>query len=79
MKEHTAIITYLLNGTVQATKAKLYTNRLTQSLIDELGNELTKAYEDELAKSTTLVKIMYATGIKVEVINVMILEDEEYE
>ena len=77
MKECTAIITYLLNGTVQATKAKLYTNRLTQSLIDELGNELTKAYEDELAKSTTLVKIMYATGIKVEVINVMILEEEE--
>ena len=77
MKEYTAIVTYLLNGTVQATKAKLKTNKLTQSLIDELGNELTKEYEDELAKSTTLVKMVYAAGIKVEVINVMILEEEE--
>ena len=77
MKEHTAIITYLLNGTVQATKAKLKTNKLTQSLIDELEGKLTKACEDELAKSTTLVKVMYATGIKVEVINVMVLEEEE--
>ena len=77
MKEHAAIITYLLNGVVNSTKAKLKTNKLTQSLIDELEGKLTKEYEDELAKSTTLVKMMYAAGIKVEVINVMILEEEE--
>ena len=32
MKEHAAIITYLLNGVVNSTKAKLKTNKLTQSL-----------------------------------------------
>ena len=73
---HTAIITYLLNGTVKATKAKLTTNKLTQSLIDELESKLTKEYKDKLDGSAFMT-MMYGNDVKVEVINVMILEEEE--
>ena len=76
MKEYIAIITYLLNGTVQATKAKLTTNRLTQSLIDELESKLTKEYKDKLDGSAFMTMV-YGSDVKVEVINVMILEQEE--
>ena len=76
MKEHTAIITYLLNGTVQATKAKLYTNRLTQRLIDELEGKLAREYKDKL-DGNAFMTMMYGSDVKVEVINVMVLEEEE--
>ena len=76
MKEYIAIITYLLNGTVQATKAKLTTNRLTQSLIDELESKLTKEYKDKL-DGNAFMTMMYGSDVKVEVINVMVLEEEE--
>ena len=75
---HTAIITYLLNGTVQSTKAKLTTNRLTQSLIDELESKLTKEYKDKL-DGNAFMTMMYGSDVKVEVINVMVLEEEEDE
>ena len=73
---HTAIITYLLNGTVQSTKAKLTTNRLTQRLLDELEDKLTKEYKDKL-DSSAFMTMVYGSDVKVEVINVMILEEEE--
>ena len=76
MKEYTAIITYLLNGTVKATKAKLMTNKLSQRLIDELESKLTKEYKDKL-DSNAFMTMMYGSEVKVEVINVMILEEEE--
>ena len=76
MKEYTAIITYLLNGTVQATKAKLHTNRLTQRLIDELESKLAREYKDKL-DGNAFMTMMYGSDIKVEVINVMVLEEEE--
>ena len=73
---YTAIITYLLNGTVKSTKAKLTTNRLTQRLVDELEGKLTKEYKDKL-DSSAFMTMMYGNDVKVEVINVMILEEEE--
>ena len=76
MKEYSAIITYLLNGTVKYTKAKLMTNRLTQRLIDELESKLTKEYKDKL-DDNVFMTMMYGSEVKVEVINVMILEEEE--
>lgn len=76
MKEYTAIITYLLNGTVKTTKAKLKTNRLSQRLIDELESKLTKEYKDKLDESAFMT-MMYGSDVKVEVINVMVLEEEE--